>query len=46
MECTNRAPAHQYPTRFKQIATQALIEKEMKRGKAYVNAVIDPETGI
>ena len=27
MEWTNRAPTHQYPTRFKKIAIQALIEK-------------------
>ena len=45
MEWTNRAPTHQYPTWLKQIAIQALIEKEMKRGQAYVNAVIDTETG-
>ena len=46
MEWTNRSPTHRYPTQFKQISIQALIENEMKRGKAYVNAVIDPETGI
>ena len=45
MKWTNRAPTHQYPTQFKQISIQALIEMEMKRGQAYVNAVIDPQTG-
>ena len=45
MEWTNRTPTHRYPTRFKQIAIQASIEKEIKIGKAYVNAVLDPETG-
>ena len=44
MEWTKRAPTHQYPTLFKQIAMQALIEKEMKRGKSYVNAVLDTDT--
>ena len=29
----------------KKIAIQALIEKEMKRGQAYVNALLDTETG-
>ena len=45
MEWTNRAPTHRYPTRFKKIAIQASIEKEMKRGQAYVNAVLATETG-
>ena len=45
MEWTNRAPTHRYPARFKQIAIQSLIEKEIKRGQAYVNAVLDTETG-
>ena len=27
MEWTNKAPTHQYSTRFKQIVIQALIEK-------------------
>ena len=44
MECTNRVPTHQYPTRFKKIAVQALTGKKMQRGKAYVNAVLNPET--
>ena len=45
MEYTNRAPTHQYLTRFKQIAMQALIENEMQRVKAYVNAVIYLDIG-
>ena len=45
MEWTNRAPTHRYPTRFKQISIQALIEKETKRGKACINAVLDLDTG-
>ena len=45
MEWTNRAPTHLYPTRFKQIAVQAFLEKELKRVRAYVNAVLDTETG-
>ena len=44
MEWTNRAPTHQYPTGLKKIAIQALIDKEMNRGKAYVKAVLDIET--
>ena len=33
MEWTNRAPTHRYPTRFKQIVIQALIERETQRRK-------------
>ena len=44
MEWMNRAPKHQYPTRFKQIAIQSLIEKETKIVQEYVNAVLDTET--
>ena len=45
MEWTNRAPTHRYTTWLKHIAIQALIEKEMKIVKSYVNAVLDLKTG-
>ena len=45
MKWTNRAPIHRYPTWFKQITIRALTEKEMKRGQAYIDAVLDTETG-
>ena len=41
MQWTHRAPSQGYCTRYKKNAIQSLIEKEMKRGQAYLNAVLD-----